>query len=79
MKETEESLRACQQKFHLWVQERLGEVDDLRLSEFTAPGASGFSNATLFTTLSYRQHGEAITRRIVIRIAPLSADSTKPQ
>ncbi|MBK6286324.1 MAG: phosphotransferase family protein [Pseudomonadales bacterium] len=75
MKETEESLRACQQKFHLWVQERLGEVDDLRLSEFTAPGASGFSNATLFTTLSYRQHGEAITRRIVIRIAPASRDS----
>ena len=75
MKETEESLRACHDKFHRWLKARLGDVDDLQLSEFKAPGSSGFSNATLFATLGYCQGGQPVTRRIVIRVAPDSSAS----
>lgn len=70
MLETQESLSACQDRFDRWVQARLGDVSGLRVAEFTAPGGSGFSNATLFSTLAYRIGGEQITRRIVIRVAP---------
>ena len=53
-----------------WLAARLPQADSLRLSEFTGPGATGFSSDTLMFDLDTREGGREVHRALVARIQP---------
>jgi aminoglycoside phosphotransferase (APT) family kinase protein len=53
-----------------WLERRLPDARNLRVSALGAPQSSGFSNDTLLFDLDYEQDGEAQQRALVVRIEP---------
>ena len=53
-----------------WVAKKLPDADAVSVTDLERPGSSGFSNDTLLANLSYRQGGEEIQERLVIRVSP---------
>lgn len=53
-----------------WLEERLPDARDLRVSDLVAPQSSGFSNDTLLFDLEYTQGGRAVRESLVVRIEP---------
>lgn len=52
-----------------WLAAKLDGASDVRLSPLTKPGL-GFSNETLLGDLSWREHGEERSERLVFRLEP---------
>lgn len=53
-----------------WLSGHLPDARALRVSELVPPGASGFSNETLFFDLAYEGPGGAVAEALVLRIQP---------
>ena len=62
-----ESYRAA---LDLWMQGQHPELANLRVRDVDMPTATGFSNETVFFSLSYEEGGVARTERRVARIEP---------
>jgi aminoglycoside phosphotransferase (APT) family kinase protein len=53
-----------------WLESKLPNASHIAISALVKPAASGFSSDTLIFDLSYREDGEARSRKAVIRIEP---------
>ncbi len=53
-----------------WLAGKLPDVENLRVSELTAPQSSGFSNDTLLFDLEYERAGSRECEALVVRIQP---------
>lgn len=64
-------LEADGKKFERWLQERLPDATDLRMSPLVSPTSSGFSNETLLFDLSWKEGGDARSEKLVVRVQPI--------
>jgi aminoglycoside phosphotransferase (APT) family kinase protein len=53
-----------------WLEGRLPRATDLRVSELSGPGTTGFSNDTLMFELAWKEDGRKRCERLVLRIQP---------
>jgi aminoglycoside phosphotransferase (APT) family kinase protein len=68
---SQRDLAATRADFAAWLAKTLPDASDVQVGELSAPGATGFSNETLFFDLSYRKaDGERVAERLVLRIQP---------
>lgn len=63
-------LAATRMAFAAWLERTLEDASDATVSELSAPGATGFSNDTLFFELAYTAGGRRIEESGVLRIQP---------
>jgi aminoglycoside phosphotransferase (APT) family kinase protein len=63
-------LAADRTKLSGWLQNRLPQALDLRVSDLVAPQTSGFSNETLLFDLEYVDDGQRQREPLVVRIEP---------
>jgi aminoglycoside phosphotransferase (APT) family kinase protein len=62
------NLRGAQAALKDWLSTRLSGADDLQVSGFEVPAASGFSNETLLFDASWRDGGSVRRERMVARL-----------
>ena len=60
---------ALKQQLQKWLQAKLPECSDLKISDFTSPQA-GASNETLLFDVTYHENGEQKNRGLVARLEP---------
>ena len=71
MSGTQRDLIATRAAFAAWLAKTLPDARDVEVGELSAPGATGFSNETLFFDLAYTAGGgERVARRLVLRVQP---------
>ena len=63
-------LAATRERLRAWFASKLPRSRELRLSELTGPGTTGFSNDTLLCDLAWLEHGAELRRELVVRIEP---------
>jgi aminoglycoside phosphotransferase (APT) family kinase protein len=54
-----------------WFPSRLPDATDLRMSELSGPGATGFSSDTLMFDLAWKERGHGRREELVIRLEPI--------
>jgi aminoglycoside phosphotransferase (APT) family kinase protein len=64
-------LEADGKKFERWLQEKLPDATDLRMSPLVSPTSSGFSNETLLFDLAWKEGGSEKNEKLVVRIQPI--------
>jgi len=64
------NLEVTHEQFAPWVTSRLPHAQDVRVSEFSGSGTTGFSNDTLLFDLSWREDGRERSESLVLRIEP---------
>lgn len=64
------NLEVTHEQFAPWVASRLPHAQDVRVSEFSGSGTTGFSNDTLLFDLAWREDGRERSERLVLRIEP---------
>ena len=63
-------LALTHQRFVPWLEKQLPQAEDVRVSEFSGSGTTGFSNDTLLFDLAWREAGCERSERLVLRIEP---------
>jgi aminoglycoside phosphotransferase (APT) family kinase protein len=63
-------LAATREALSAWLARTIEGTSDVSVSELSAPGATGFSNETLFFDLGYRRGDARIDEPLVLRIQP---------
>jgi len=53
-----------------WLATKLPKGANPVIYDVNAPASNGFSNETILCTAAWRHDGEAVTRRLVVRVAP---------
>lgn len=65
-----DDLDKTQERMQTWFAERMPEAQDIKLSDFEIPQASGMSNITLLFNLEWRENGTHKTKSCVARVKP---------
>jgi aminoglycoside phosphotransferase (APT) family kinase protein len=63
-------LALTHQRFVPWIEKRLPQAEEVRVSEFGGSGTTGFSNDTLLFDLAWREGGRERSDHLVLRIEP---------
>ncbi|NNL67923.1 MAG: phosphotransferase family protein [Myxococcales bacterium] len=63
-------LEATRSAFRGWLEATLADARDVSVSALTPPGATGFSNDTLFFDLDYAGPDGPVSESLVLRIQP---------
>jgi aminoglycoside phosphotransferase (APT) family kinase protein len=63
-------LAATREALSAWMERTLEGASDVSVSELSPPGATGFSNETLFFDLGYARGDARIDKSLVLRIQP---------
>jgi aminoglycoside phosphotransferase (APT) family kinase protein len=66
-------LRTTRRQLAGWLAERLPDARNLRISELTGPGATGFSTDTLLFDLRFEEAGRERHEPLVARVAPAAS------
>jgi aminoglycoside phosphotransferase (APT) family kinase protein len=54
-----------------WFPTRLPDATDIRMSEFSGPGTTGFSSDTLMFDLTWQERGQERREELVVRVEPI--------
>jgi aminoglycoside phosphotransferase (APT) family kinase protein len=63
-------LELARRRLTEWLHTVLPDAEDLRVSELSGPGATGFSSDTLMFDLTYEEDGEERRKELVARLEP---------